>query len=103
MLYNTYIIKLSLSKANKKMKITKATLKSFAKKNKNNLFIKILSQFDGMVDCVMPIDHPTSSKVDDYEATLERYLVGSSRDYIIAIENGFEVSNCCGHFQITNN
>ena len=83
------------------MKITKATLKSFCKKNKDNLFITIKSHFDGMVDCVMPINNPEKRKVDDYEAILERYLV-SGGNYFSEIENGIEVYNCCGTFNLTN-
>jgi len=84
------------------MKITKSTLKAFAKKNAEMLFIKITSHFDGMVDCVMPIESPEKRKVENWESLLESYLVGQSRDYITAIENGFHISNCCGIFEITN-
>lgn len=39
-------------------KITKATFKSFLKKNSANLFIKIQADFNGMTDCVeyLPVD-----------------------------------------------
>lgn len=36
-------------------KITKATFKSFIKKNSNNLYIQCVSSFDGMQDCVTHI------------------------------------------------
>lgn len=35
-------------------KITKATFKSFVKKNSAELLVKRASTFDPMVDCVMP-------------------------------------------------
>jgi len=35
-------------------KITRATLKSFIKKNKCQLYVKVVSSFDGMTDCVQP-------------------------------------------------
>lgn len=34
-------------------KITKATFKSYVKKHKDDLFIKVTSKFDGMHDCCM--------------------------------------------------
>ena len=37
-------------------RITLATVKSFMKKNEGKLFVKAKSSFDGMVDCVMPIE-----------------------------------------------
>ena len=83
------------------MKITRATLKSFARKNAESLFLEISSHFDGMVDCVMPVE-PVKRKIENWEETLERYLVGGGRDYITAIDNGFHISNCCGTFTITN-
>jgi len=38
------------------MKITRTTLKSFIKKNSDNLFVKVESSFDGMTDCVQRVD-----------------------------------------------
>ena len=43
-------------------RITLATIKAFAKKNKDNLIIKETDRFDGMVDCVMPVSNPTVKK-----------------------------------------
>lgn len=37
-------------------KITLAGLKSFIRKHKDNLYIKVKNDFDGMVDGVMPVD-----------------------------------------------
>ena len=90
-------------------KITKATFKSFARKNKDNLWIKCKSDFDGMVDCVTqakdPMFKPCENDKDYVEHTLglnEVWLVGSSRDYFTPYEDNFykgiEVSNSCGSF-----
>lgn len=84
------------------MRITKATYKSFINKNKDNLLFRSLSNFDGMVDCVMP-SKSDWVKVDDFTKLLNNklgWLVGHSRDYFTPIENGIEVYNCCGSFQI---
>lgn len=87
-------------------KITLATLKSFAKRNENNLFVKTESRFDCMTDCVEKREggfKPT--KITDekwhYETGIQGvYTVGSSRDYFTIYEDieyfGIEVSNCCG-------
>lgn len=37
-------------------KITKATVKSFIKKNEGNLYIRVKSSFDGMTDCVQQLE-----------------------------------------------
>jgi len=91
-------------------KITRATFKSFLNKNKENLFIKNKSSFDGMVDCVMPIkgDFKKLTPKDfdiSQENTLgyrEIWLVGHGDDYFTAYEDdiykGYEVYNCCGSF-----
>ena len=89
-------------------KITRATIKSFIKREaKNgNLYVKQKSTFDGMVDCVMPTAD-NFKKVDaineDNKNTLGiagLWLVGSSRDYFSTYEDndfiGWQVYNCCG-------
>lgn len=82
-------------------KITMATLKAFIRKNENNLFVNVLSSFDGMTDCVESVDMDYK-KVDASNALGHGgvWVVGSSRDYITAYEDenyiGFRVSNCCG-------
>jgi len=93
-----------------KKKITKATLKSFVKKNKENLFIKVKSTFDGMSDGIVCINEgfkKVSLKEDYQEHTLGiegAWLVGSSRDYFNFYSDrsfeGIEVYNCCGSFII---
>lgn len=92
-------------------KITRSTFKSFINKNIGNLFIKNRSSFDGMVDCVMPIEggftpataSTRHSNSDKYTLGINGvWLVGSSRDYFTNFEDdefiGIEVSNCCGDF-----
>lgn len=90
------------------MKITRATIKSFIKKNQNNLYIKKESDFDGRVDCVVEVDGEFS-KVEVKDMSDEHKLgvsgawfVGGSRDYFTEFENenfkGFDISNSCGSF-----
>lgn len=83
-------------------KITLATYKSFVKKNAGTLQYKSLSHFDGMVDCVMPVEMDWID-VENYEDLLNNkigWLVGHSRDYFDAIENGIRVYNACGSFMV---
>jgi len=92
------------------MKITLATIKSFVRKNQDNLYINVKSDFDGMTDMCEPRDGGFT-RVEKEEDTFysERTLgirgawfVGSSRDYFKEYnENGFqgyEIYNCCGKF-----
>ena len=92
----------------KEMKTTKSTIKSFIRRNNNNLFINVRSSFDGMVDgCVSYHDGFTKAvRTNDNERNTlgvqGAWFVGSSRDYFTAYsENGmtgYRVSNCCGSF-----
>lgn len=88
------------------MKITRATLKSFIKKNQDNLFIKVTSSFDGMTDCVQEVED-NFKKVDNIDFNDSHsfgirglWLVGESRDYFKEWEDkeykGIEIYNCCG-------
>jgi len=89
-------------------KITLATLKSFANRNKDNLFCKENSSFDGMVDCVMPSQNRNFKKTTIepnntgyYRTGIQGiYTVGSGRDYFTLYKDdqflGIEVLNCCG-------
>lgn len=89
-------------------KITLATLKSFAKRNASDLFSNEKSDFDGMVDCVMPSENQGFKKTEYlpektgyYRTGIHGiYTVGSSRDYLTFYEDanfiGIRVSNCCG-------
>jgi hypothetical protein len=87
-------------------KITKTTIKSFVKKNFDNLHIKRLSAFDGMVDCVMPIED-TFNKAQKSQRN-PYYTLGIDNAWFCGRElyrpyndNGFvgyEVYNVCGSF-----
>ena len=90
------------------MKITRATLKSFVKKNREKLYINVKSDFDGCVDgCV--------DKKGGFHLALEDGTLGynyhtlniqgvwlTGRDYFCKFEDGcfkgIEVSNSCGCF-----
>jgi len=89
-------------------KITKATLKSFVKRNRENLRILVSSRFDSMTDGVRATGDstfedvtPTSYDVEGTTLGIEGlWLVGGSRNYFSAFEGdthtGIRVSNCCG-------
>lgn len=92
-------------------KITKATFKSFVNKNKDRLFIKTLSSFDGMTDCVTEVkDNFSPAIASDHALKQPAYtlglhgiwLVGQGRDYFEPYEaegfKGYEVYNSCGSF-----
>jgi hypothetical protein len=94
-------------------KVTLASVKSFIKKNSNNLFIKTESTFDGMVDGVVYNHLSNYSKVElNNESINNKYtlgingawFVGSSRDYFKSYEANnmicISVSNCCGSFTL---
>lgn len=90
-------------------KITKATLKSFVKKNREQLFVNVKSKFDGMTDgCESRNAGFQAAEATNHEAhTLGVkgiWLVGSSGNYFKPYSaDGFEgivVSNCCGHFVV---
>jgi len=89
-------------------KITLATLKSFAKRNQENIFTKELSSFDGMTDGVEYNPNANWSKTEInpeksnyYKTGIQGvYTVGSSRDYFSLYEDekftGIRIYNCCG-------
>lgn len=90
-------------------KTTLATLKSFIKKNESQLFIRVQSSFDGMVDgCTSERDlgFNKAQKADIFSkhnlGFKGVWIVGGSRNFYYQIEeNGFKgirVSNCCGCF-----
>jgi len=90
-------------------KPTLATLKSFIKKNADNLYIKKQSRFDGMQDCVVECEKPLYTKIEKTERHIKNTLGirgvwviegGSGRNLITEIKNGFEVYNCCGSFAL---
>ena len=89
-----------------KKKITLATLKSFAKRNSDKLFVRVESSFSGMSDMVESVkDTFKPAKLTDdtgyYKIGVSGiYTVGSSRDYFTIHEDaefiGIEVYNSCG-------
>lgn len=96
-------------------KITKATFKSFVKRNRASLLIKTKSSFDGMCDGVREVEDNGFSKALDKDNGWSRdtwkdnnlgihgiWLVGSSRDYFSSYADGtysgIEVYNCCGSY-----
>ena len=89
-------------------KITKATVKSFIKKNRENLFINLESRFDGMTDgCEQQNGgfeeaEATERNVDHTLGLNKAWFVGQSRDYFTYYNDGrfegIEVSNSCGLF-----
>jgi len=89
-------------------KITRTTIKSFIKREEKNgnLYVKVKSSFDGMIDCVSQVEDEFR-KVENVDFSKEYdfdikglWLVGSSRDYFteFADDNyiGYKISNCCG-------
>jgi hypothetical protein len=87
-------------------KVTRATIKSFIRKNLNNLYVRNDSRFDGMVDCVMPVrgdftEAEVTDRMSDNTLGINGlWLVGSSRDYFKPFNNGefegYEIHNSCG-------
>lgn len=91
-------------------KITLAGLKSFIRKNKDNLYIKVKSDFDGMVDGIVEVDMDwkkvEAEKIDFTDKNTMgicgAWLVGESRDRIQITDDGetITVGNCCGNWEI---
>lgn len=95
-------------------RITRSTIKSFVRKNRDNLLIKVKSSFNGMVDGVCDVqddfDPIVSDDRDDCTSentlgisgawlTLSRGFGGDR--YTAYSENGLQgytISNCCGSF-----
>ncbi len=100
----------------KPKKITRATVKSFIKKNKTNeLCICVKSQFDGMIDGVChnkdpkfkPVNKVEEKFINDYNQGISGVWLltsGSSGNTIEAYNDGtykgFSVYNCCRDFVI---
>lgn len=92
-------------------KITKATLKSFIRNNKDKLYIKVSGSFDGMQDC---IDFRKSEfKPVIFTDQQIEYTLGVKGAWILdtRASNSFEtfkdenftgikVSNCCSYFTV---
>ena len=89
-------------------KITKSTVKSFIRKNFDNLYINVKSRFDGMTDmCEQQHDGFTKAtnggEFPDHTLGVDgAWFVGSSRDYFYTYEDdtytGIKVINACGSF-----
>lgn len=89
-----------------------ATIKSFIKKNQD-LYIQNLSDFDGMVDCVMSTDNQAFKPAiriplgentynDNRKGIKQAWFTLGGDDRFSPFENetywGYEVRNCCGNF-----
>lgn len=96
---------------NEQKKITRATLKSFIRKNREKLLIKVTSRFDGQTDGVESIPNakfvPAESTVFDPSYTLGIsgvWVVGGSRNSFSHFEDeghvGIRGYNCCGAFVV---
>ena len=90
-------------------KITRATFKSFVKKNRENLHISCISSFNGMTDGVDYVENEqfipvVSSTVNEHHTLGINgvWLVGQSRDLFSHYKKdgfeGIEVYNSCGSF-----
>lgn len=92
-------------------KITLATIKSFINRNRERLYIRRYSSFDGMTDGIsynedavfQPVKFDSDSR--DAQHTLGvsgAWFVGQSRDYFKPFEDetytGFKIHNACGSF-----
>lgn len=90
----------------KSKKVTMATVKSFIRKNLNNLVVYSHSSFSGMTDGLESVNK--SFKVDPKKYNKENknslgldgiWFVGGN-DYIRVLPNGYHIFNCCGSFDI---
>jgi len=99
--------KLKLSK-----KITAATVKAFAKRNSEKLYVKNESTFSGYSDMVEDIKNPVFLKTELTTKHLYQtsgihgvYMVGQSRDSFKLYEDevyiGISIWNCCGDCILT--
>jgi hypothetical protein len=88
-------------------KITMATIKRFIKNNKENMYIKVRSEFDGREDSVIdsksefsPVKESTNMK--DRQGIDGAWFVGGSKNYFTSYNGngltGYRVDNCCGSF-----
>lgn len=86
-------------------KITLSTLKKFVRENSGNIYIKVLSSFDGMTDCVERVEDdfkliPIKEDNGNNLGLSGVHLVGSSRDSFTAYNSdefeGIKIYNSCG-------
>ena len=93
-------------------KTTLATLKSFIRKNGNEMFINVKSSFDGMIDGFSSEESgfssaqraKTETEIENNLGYSGIWIVSGGMDYIQTYNDnnmtGFEVSNCCGCFVV---
>ena len=91
-------------------RITMATIKSFIKKNADNLYLKKVNSFDGMVDGISEAGAHDFSQVELNPNTHKNQLgingawFTPSGNLLTAYDDGtfkgFDVYNCCGNFII---
>lgn len=92
-------------------KSTMATVKSFIRKNRENLFVRKTSSFSGMSDMVEKCEGATFKPAEEEVRYPENslgikgvWVVGSSRDLINPFRKdgfeGYEIYNACGSFSI---
>ncbi len=92
-------------------KITKATVKSFIRKNIDDMYINVRGSFDGMTDGIEGKNtgfmrvQPTIINIDNTLGVDGAWFVNNGRDYFQAYEDengykGIAVSNCCGYFEL---
>ena len=88
-------------------KITKATVKSFIRKNINELYVKTISDFNGMTDCIEQVENNFKKVVGNLDFKCENTLglnevwfVNGSGDRFAEYSTddfcGYITSNCCG-------
>ena len=96
------------------MKHTLASVKSFIRKNRDNLYIRNLSDFDGMTDCVESSNDKQFRKVEPAPEHMGGNTLGirgawfvfQSRDTFSPLLSdageliGYHVYNCCGSFDL---
>ena len=83
-------------------KITLATLKSFINRNRDNLYINVLREFDGMQDCRVSQDKGfrKTAVLDFNKNTLgifDLWVVGGSRNHFDAYDDGVFRGISCGN------
>lgn len=95
-------------------KTTLATIKAFINRElkNDNLFVKPLSRFNAMVDCVTEVEFDFYKAKQDAEKANDKYTLGingiwfvnRSNDYFEPYNDdqfiGYKVYNCCGSFII---
>ena len=92
-------------------KITLATVKSFIRKNREDLMIRNRSSFNSMTDGVEGCAdssyrkaEPTERNVSNTLGIMGAWFVGSSRDRFMPVDSdeheGIGIYNCCGSFDL---